>query len=81
MAETGNEISDNYGDKFNHSYGMDNDGSPMNKYFDVEANEWHSHYYYDDCTDEKQTIAIPSRVKRARRTKDKPMRTFSHRYK
>lgn len=66
-TETGYELANNYVDDYTHSYRMDNGGSAMNQFFDVQDNQFESNYY-EDGTDVKATSTITPKVKRAKRT-------------
>lgn len=74
-TETEYELGINYGDD-NHSYRMDNDGSAMNQFFDVQDNQFESNYN-DDGTEVQQTTTITPKVKRAKRSYGKQIENFS----
>lgn len=80
IAESKYDMDNNYGDVYNHSYGMDNnEGSPMDQFSEGQTEQSNSNFY-DSDSNETRTNTIAPKVKRAKRTYGKQMRTFSDTY-
>lgn len=79
MKEAKDEMGDSYENEYGYGLGIDNDDSPMDKFFNVEANQLDASYY-DSNGNEKQTDTIAPKVKRAKRTQGMPMRNLSFNY-